>query len=108
MANFSRYGMILTTVGSREAAVVMAQALVEKRLAACVNYFPVESVYRWQDTVQQDPEWQLLIKTDLALLEVLEAEIRALHPYELPELMVLPIQGGSAAYLEWMGQQVRG
>lgn len=100
------YVLMLTTVGSREAAETLAKVFVEERLAACVNYFAIESVYRWQDEVQQDREWQLILKTSLTLKPAIEARLKALHSYELPEFLVIPVQGGSEAYLSWLGNQL--
>lgn len=101
------YGLMLTTVGSREAAVTLAKVLVEERLAACVNTFAIESVYRWQGEVQQDAEWQLIIKTSLALQPAIEARLKELHSYELPELLVISVQDGSEAYLSWLGNALQ-
>ena len=100
------FGILLTTAGSREEAAKIAILLLENHWAACVNYFAVESVYRWQGQIQQETEWQLMIKTDLALQETIATQLKAIHSYELPEFIVIPLQGGSAAYLEWLGQQV--
>jgi len=103
----SPYVLLLTTVGSREEAQTLAQVLVEERLAACVNYFAVQSVYYWQGAVQQDGEWQLILKTRLALKPAIEARLKALHSYELPECLVMPVVGGSEAYLNWLGSQLQ-
>jgi periplasmic divalent cation tolerance protein len=100
------YGLILTTTGSREEAETIAQILLEEHLAACVNYFEIHSMYRWQGEIHKDPEWQLLIKTNLELQAAIESRICALHSYELPEFIVIPLQGGSDAYLQWLAQQV--
>ena len=82
----------------------LARALVEERLAACVNIVPgVRSCYRWQSTVQNDPETLLIVKTVADRLPTLAARLEELHPYEVPELLVLAPDGGSAAYLAWLG-----
>ena len=102
----SHYGLMLTTTSSHEEAKALAQRLLENHLAACVNYFRVDSLYRWQGSLQQDAEWQLIIKTDLRLQNAIEEIIIQHHSYELPELIIIPIVGGSSAYLGWLGQQV--
>lgn len=84
--------------------MAIAQALIQDKLAACVNMLPVESVYTWQGQVQQEREYQLLIKTHLANYPALEAKIRELHSYEVPEIIAVPILQGSAAYLQWIGE----
>jgi periplasmic divalent cation tolerance protein len=101
--------IVLTTAGSREEAEKIAQALVERHLAACVNILgPIHSVYRWQGKVESAPEHLLLIKTTAARFDAVAKTIRELHSYELPECIELPIEGGSAKYLEWIEQSVVG
>ena len=98
--------LVLTTVAAATDAETMAGTLVAERLAACVNVLPVmRSVYRWQAEVQREDERQLVIKTSADRLPALEARLLALHPYELPELLVLSAAGGSKAYLDWIGAQ---
>ena len=95
--------IVLTTAGSTDEATRIAQALVERRLAACVNLIPnLTSVYRWQGAVETASEILLLIKTSLASLPALEAALREFHSYEVPEFIVLPIESGSRLYLEWL------
>jgi periplasmic divalent cation tolerance protein len=95
--------ILLTTVGTPEDADRLATALVKEALAACVNILPgVRSVYRWQGKVESAAECLLIIKTDDAHLAPLETWLTALHPYELPELLVLAPSGGSARYLDWI------
>lgn len=85
----------------------LARALVEARLAACVNVTaPVTSHYRWQGELCVDPEALLIIKTTASGVERLTKALVELHPYDLPEVIALPITGGSAPYLEWLGAQV--
>ena len=85
----------------------MARALVEKRLAACVNVIPgIRSVYRWKDAIEDEEEVLLLIKTSRALLEELREEIERLHSYEVPEVIALSIVDGSERYLSWMTREL--
>jgi periplasmic divalent cation tolerance protein len=99
--------LVLSTVGTREDAERIAAALVDERLAACVNVVPgLASTYRWKNAVQRDEELLLLIKTRAEHVEDLGARLRALHPYEVPELIVLPIAGGHGPYLDWIRDSV--
>jgi periplasmic divalent cation tolerance protein len=99
--------VVLCTLPDREHASQMANTLVEEQLAACVNLIPgLVSVFRWQGTVQQDEEVLLLIKTSQAVYPQLEQRIRALHPYELPEIIAVPIQTGQAEYLQWINNSL--
>ncbi len=100
------YGVVLVTAGSQAEGEAIARALVTAKLAACVNILPMQSLYTWQGDLCQEPEWQLLIKTDLDCFEALAAKVRELHTYELPEILALPIATGSSAYLEWLGANV--
>jgi periplasmic divalent cation tolerance protein len=100
--------LVLTTCSSLEEARSIAQTLVERQLAACVNIAPqIESVYRWQGEVETATEWLLLIKTTAEVFDRLRETLSELHSYELPECIAIPVEDGSAAYLEWMGQSVR-
>ena len=99
--------IVLTTVGLMEKAEQIANALVERRLAACVNIVgPIRSIYRWKDVVEREQEYLLLIKTTTERAAELTAAFAELHAYELPEQVELAIDGGSVAYLEWLGAQV--
>jgi len=99
--------LVLTTAGSEAEANKIAQALVERRLAACVNIVPrIQSVYRWRDQVEKSEEFLLLIKTKRGLEAELEAAIRELHSYELPERVGLAIASGSNEYLQWIDRSV--
>ena len=98
--------LVLTTLPEREAALKLARALVEKRLAACVNILSgCTSVYRWQDTLEHAEEVPLLIKTRAGRYAELEAAIRSLHPYELPEIIAVPVVQGLADYLGWVAEE---
>ncbi len=100
--------LVLTTCGSLEEARGIAQTLVERQLAACVNIAPqIESVYRWQGEVETSTEWLLVIKTTAEAFDRLRETLSELHSYELPECIAIAVEDGSAAYLEWIGQSVR-
>jgi len=95
--------VVLVTVPSREDGERIAEALVGDALAACVNLLgPIRSIYRWQGEVCRDDEHLLVIKTTRPRWAALEARVRALHTYETPEVIALPVEAGSAAYLEWV------
>jgi periplasmic divalent cation tolerance protein len=99
--------LVLTTIGSEAAAVALARTLVNEHLAACVNVLPtMVSIYRWKGSVEQENEHQVVIKTAADRLTALEARLRQLHPYELPEFLVLDLAGGGAAYLAWVRESV--
>ena len=98
--------IVLTTVGGDFDAVAIARILIEEQLAACVNVLPVmTSVYRWKEKVEQDREQQLVIKTTASGVARLETRLRALHPYELPEFLILEASAGQA-YGRWVGESV--
>jgi len=95
--------LVLTTFGVGQAMSV-ARVLVNERLAACVNVLPaMTSIYRWEGAVQQDDEEQVVIKTSTDRLADLESRLRQLHPYELPEFLVITADAGAEAYLKWVG-----
>lgn len=99
----STFVIVLTTMPADDDAVVLARALVEERLAACVNVLePMTSVYRWQGEVRQDRERQLIVKTRADLVDALRDRLPSLHPYDVPEFLVLPVADGSDRYLEWV------
>jgi periplasmic divalent cation tolerance protein len=98
-----QFRIVLTTASSHDEAKRIAKALVEGRLAACVNLVGgVESIYRWQGEVEEAAEVLLLIKTNVEKLEALETAVRRLHSYEVPEFLIFEVKGGSAAYLKWL------
>ena len=98
--------LILTNCPDEESANVIALAVVEAKLAACVNILPrVQSVYRWQGTVESASEIPLLIKSTAKNYPALEAAIRARHPYDIPEIIALPIRQGLPAYLNWVAAE---
>ena len=98
--------LILSTAATREEAERIAAALVEERLAACVQLSPIESWYRWQGKVEHAAEVRLHIKTTELLAGQVAQRIRTLHAYDVPEVAILPISGGSADYLDWIAQSV--
>lgn len=100
------YCVVLVTTGSEAEAVTLAQTLVQQKLAACVSFTPITSIYTWQNQVHQSSEWQLLIKTQQALYPALEQLIQQIHSYEVPEIIALPIVAGAPNYLQWLGEQV--
>ena len=101
--------VVLITAGSPEEAEYVAHRLVAEMLAACVNVVPgVTSVYRWEGEIQRDQEWLLVVKTEREILDSLIQRIQALHSYEVPEIIALPVVGGSEPYLRWISGQVHG
>ncbi len=100
--------VVLVTAPTPERAAEIARAVVEERLAACGNVVPgVRSIYRWEGKVQDDPEALLVLKTTRARFESLRARVLALHPYEVPEVIALPVEAGSAPYLDWIAEETR-
>ena len=101
--------LVLTHLPDRAAAETLAQTLVERRLAACVNILaPCRSVYRWQGALESADEVPVLIKTVQARYAELEAAIRERHPYELPEIIALPVTTGLPGYLAWVAAETPG
>ena len=102
------FGIVLTTVATPDDVRRLADGLLDQRLAACVQTLAIQSSYRWKGAVQREPEQLLLIKTRAALYPAVEAYLRAHHPYELPEIVRLPIAAGSADYLRWLAAETDG
>lgn len=99
--------VVWVTVPNEEVAVRVGRAVVEERLAACVTVIPgVRSIYRWQGAIHDEPELQLLIKTEARHLSALHSRVVALHGYEVPEFLALPVEVGSERYLNWIHEQV--
>lgn len=99
--------LVLSNLPTREAAERLADAVVGAGLAACVNILaPCRSVYRWKGVVQHDEEHPVLFKTTRAAYPALEAAIRAGHPYELPEVIAVPVNAGLSAYLDWVAGEI--
>jgi len=103
----SEHLVVLMTAGSQEEAERIAGTLVGERLAACVNVIPgVISVYRWEGEVKRDREWLLVAKSRRDVLDDLVRRVQALHSYDVPEIVALPLTGGSEAYLRWVDSEV--
>ena len=100
----SDYGMLLTTVASRDDATKIARLLIDEKLAACVQLLPIESFYRCVGKTQNEAELLLLIKTRTALFEAAIARIKAVHPYTVPEIVVTQFVAGFNGYLDWIDQ----
>ncbi len=99
--------LLILTCPNMEVAEALAEMLVSEKLAACVNILPgARSVYEWKGKVEKEAECVLLIKSRKDRLQMLEERLLAEHPYELPELIAVPIESGSAAYLSWMDTQL--
>jgi periplasmic divalent cation tolerance protein len=95
--------IVLITAARQEEAVEIGRALVDERLAACVNIVPeVRSLFTWEGKTQDERELLLIVKSRLPLLELLIARVKSLHSYTVPEIIALPIIGGSADYLNWL------
>lgn len=102
----AEYVLVLTTLPADADGPAFGRSLVDERLAACVNLLPVmESVYRWEDEVQQETERQVFIKTTRARVVALWDRVREMHPFDVPEFIVLPIIDGNDAYLRWIAEQ---
>ena len=100
--------LVLTNLPDRAVAEKLADMLIAEQLAACVNILaPCRSVYRWKGTVQHDEEHPMLIKTTQARYAALEQALRAGHPYELPEIIAVPIERGLPAYLDWVAAETK-
>ncbi|MCP2243112.1 divalent-cation tolerance protein CutA [Lentzea aerocolonigenes] len=97
--------VVTTTVDSAEAAESLAKGIVEARLGACVQIVPIRSVYRWDDEVRVDAEWQCVVKTSANRADELVAHIKAHHTYDVPEVIVTPVVGGNDDYLAWVSEE---
>ena len=103
----SQHLLVLTTIGSEEDAARLGRSLVEGRLVACVNMVgPVRSVFLWKGKVEEESERLLLMKTRADRYAALETAIQELHPYDVPEVIAIPIDRGSQAYLSWVDENV--
>jgi len=102
------YIQVVTAIEKRENAEKIAKALVEKRLAACVQILgPIVSTYWWKGTIERAEEWLCIIKSKKKLYEELEKSIKEIHPYETPEIFALPVVAGSKEYMKWLSNEVK-
>ena len=98
---------IMTAIDSKEAAQSIARALVERRLAGCVQVIgPISSTYRWEGGIESDEEWLCLIKSRLDFYHDVETAIHELHTYDVPEILALPVIAGSGPYVHWLAAQI--
>lgn len=105
--NATQYGIVLVTAPDQSVAEAIAKTLVSEKLAACVNFTPIHSIYTWEGQLESAPEWQLVIKTDLSRFSTLETRIQQIHPYEVPEIIAIPLITGSKPYLEWISASLK-
>jgi periplasmic divalent cation tolerance protein len=99
----SSFVIVLTTMPAEADVDRLARTLVDERLAACVNVLsPMRSLYRWREALEEAHERQVIVKTTAARVDELKARLAALHPYDVPEILVLPVSDGGAAYLQWL------
>ena len=104
----SDYIQVVTTTAQREDAERIAHSLVQQRLAACVQVIgPIVSTYRWRGSMETAQEWQCWAKSRRDLYDQIEQAIRRLHPYEVPEILAVPVSAGSADYLAWLDEEVK-
>src|SRR5438128_2286846 len=99
--------VVLSNCGSEEEARRVARALVEARVAVCVNILPgIQSIYRWQGAIQEDSEWMLVIKSTRSMFDRLSVELRKAHSYQVPEVLAIPVIAGNQDYLDWMDREM--
>jgi periplasmic divalent cation tolerance protein len=103
----SDFCLVLVTVPNETSARTIAQSLLTEKLAACIKSFGVDSCYHWEGEVQQDKEFQLLIKTRRSCFEPLVEYLSAIHPYEVPEIVAIPMIAGAMPYLNWIEQNTQ-
>ncbi len=98
---------VFITVNDREKSGEIAEILLEKKLAGCVQISgPLRSVYRWQGNILEDQEWMLIAKSDKDHYSELEKEVRRIHPYEVPEILAVPVWDGNSSYLNWLRDEL--
>lgn len=102
------YIQVVTTTEQKADAERIARTLVEERLAGCVQVLgPITSTYRWQGTIETSQEWQCVAKSRTCLFQEIDEAIRGVHPYEVPEILAVPVVAGSRAYLAWLAEGLR-
>ncbi len=102
------YIQLFTTTEKKDDAEIISREVVEKRLAACVQVVgPITSTYWWEEEIQTTEEWLCIMKSRSDLYNELEEAIKSIHPYEVPEIVALPIVSGSQSYLDWLEQEVK-
>jgi len=101
--NDNEYSIVMTAVYDRDTAKLIARVLVEKKLAACVQIFPIDSIYTWNDEITEEMEYALHIKSKTSLFRIIKSEIEENHPYKIPEIIQVPITMGAQDYLLWIG-----
>lgn len=106
MVSPTQLGLVLVTTSSEAESRKIAEHLLGAHLAACVTFTPVQSIYRWQGKIHQDAEYQLVIKTDLALFDQIAHQVRQLHSYELPEIIAVPFADSTSDYGQWIREQL--
>ncbi|MEW5821087.1 MAG: divalent-cation tolerance protein CutA [Cyanobacteriota bacterium] len=103
----TKYAVVLITVPGEEIGLKIAKSLVEKKLAACVNIVPgIRSIYSWEGKICDDKELLLIVKTKPAFFDELKNEVVCLHEYDVPEIILLPIEDGNRSYLQWIDENV--
>ena len=99
--------IVLTTVDKKEKAEEIANLLLEKQIAGCIQIFPIKSHYRWKGKIENSREFVLFIKTKKSKYKEIEKAIKSIHPYETPEIISIPITNGSKEYLKWLNSEVK-
>jgi periplasmic divalent cation tolerance protein len=103
----SEHVVVMVAASSQEEARRVGRVLLEKKLAACVQFFPMTSLFYWEGELQEAAETMMMIKTTASVFEKLREEVKAAHSYQVPEIIELPIQNGSAEYLRWVSHEVQ-
>ncbi len=100
------FSVIYITAGNLEEARRIGKKLIEERLAACVNFFPISSIYRWKDDIEESNEFGMIVKTKTEKVKEIEKRVKQLHSYEVPCVLSFDVGEGSAEYLKWIGESV--
>jgi len=102
-----KYSVVITACPNKKTANKLSGVILKKRLAACVQILPIESTYTWKGKIERTKEFLLLMKTKTSVFKKIKEEILKNHPYDLPEVMSLPVQNGSTAYFSWIDKNTR-